>query len=80
MHAHTEPRTEYELTENWYHDAYRADFECFMGRCGPFNPAELAHFISTRTAVAYQQGMRFPRSSVTSSANGTSPCEPVDTA
>jgi hypothetical protein len=59
MHAHTEPRTEYELTENWYHDAYRADFECFMGRCGPFNPAELAHFISTRTAVAYQQGMRF---------------------
>ena len=53
------PNVEYELTENWYHDAYRADFECFMGRCGPFNPAELAHFISTRTAVAYQQGMRF---------------------
>jgi glycosyltransferase involved in cell wall biosynthesis len=59
MHAHTEPRTEYELTENWYHDAYRADFECFMGRCGPFDHAELARFISTRTTVAYEQGMRF---------------------
>src|SRR6267142_1037419 len=33
-HADTERRSEYELTEGWYHDAVRADFEAFFGRMG----------------------------------------------
>ena len=58
-HAHSEPRMEYELTEGWYHDAYRAGFESFAGRKGPFKPAELASFISDRVTPAYVQGVRF---------------------
>lgn len=58
-HAQTEPRLEYELTENWYHDAYRAGFECFVGRIGPFNPDELAKFVAARVTEAYLQGVRF---------------------
>lgn len=59
QHAHTEPRLEYELTEGWYHDAYRAGFETFAGRMGPFNEAELAAFISSRVSHVYLQGLRF---------------------
>ena len=33
-HAHTEPRMEYELTENWYHDAYRADSRPLLAEWG----------------------------------------------
>ena len=58
-HAHTEPRMEYELTENWYHDAYRAGFECFVGQVGSANAAEIAAFIAGRTVAAYAQGRRF---------------------
>ena len=58
-HAHTEPRMEFELTENWYHDAYRAGFECFVGQVGSANAAEIAAFIATRTVAAYTQGHRF---------------------
>jgi glycosyltransferase involved in cell wall biosynthesis len=59
QHAQTEPRMEYELTEGWYHDAYRAGFESFAGRIGPFNEAELASFISNRVSHVYLQGLRF---------------------
>lgn len=58
-HAHSEPRMEYELTEGWYHDAYRAGFESFAGRKGPFKPDELASFISQRVTPAYVHGVRF---------------------
>jgi glycosyltransferase involved in cell wall biosynthesis len=58
-HSHTEPRLEFELTENWYHDAYRAGFECFVGELGSTDPAALATFIANRTAPAYRQGQRF---------------------
>ena len=58
-HAHTEPRMEFELTENWYHDAYRAGFECFVGQVGSANATDLAAFIATRTVAAYTQGHRF---------------------
>jgi hypothetical protein len=50
---------EYELTEGWYHDAYRAEFEKFAGRMGRFNEAELASFISNRVSHVYLQGLRF---------------------
>jgi glycosyltransferase involved in cell wall biosynthesis len=58
-HAHTEPRMEFELTENWYHDAYRAGFECFVGQVGSVDSAEIAAFIASRTVPAYTQGQRF---------------------
>lgn len=58
-HAHTEPRMEYELTEAWYHDAYRAQYESFVGRIGPADFATLSNFITARVAPAYKQGIRF---------------------
>jgi hypothetical protein len=58
-HAQTEPRMEFELTENWYHDAHRAGFECFVGQVGSANAAEIAAFIAGRTVPAYRQGQRF---------------------
>jgi glycosyltransferase involved in cell wall biosynthesis len=60
-HAHTEPRMEYELTENWYHDAYRAGFETFVGRMGQMSPDKLAWFLAQRVTPAYTQGLRFAR-------------------
>lgn len=58
-HAHTEPRMEYELTESWYHDWHRAQYEVYVGRIGTANPQELANFINSRVGPAYMQGMRF---------------------
>jgi len=58
-HAQTEPRLEYELTENWYHDAFRAEYEIFIGRISSCDPDKLATFISQRVTKAYIQGARF---------------------
>ena len=58
-HAHTEPRMEFELTESWYHDSHRAQYEVFTGRIGAANPQELATFINSRVGPAYMQGTRF---------------------
>jgi glycosyltransferase involved in cell wall biosynthesis len=58
-HAHTEPRMEFELTENWYHDAHRAEYECFVGQLGSVNEVELAAFVAKRTVPGYLQGLRF---------------------
>jgi hypothetical protein len=60
-HSHTEPRMEYQLTENWYHDAYRAGFETFIGRMGQMSPDKLAWFLAQRVTPAYTQGVRFAR-------------------
>ncbi len=59
LHSQTVPRMEYELTESWYHDAHRAQYECFAGRFGPLDFAELSTFINSRVAQAYMQGARF---------------------
>ena len=58
-HAHTVPRMVYELTESWYHDAHRAQYECFAGRIGPSDFAQLSTFINIRVIPAYKQGSRF---------------------
>lgn len=59
-HAMTEPRMEYQLIENWYHDMHRASFEIYFGRMGPaMNRDRLAAAISYRTIPAYAQGTRF---------------------
>lgn len=58
-HAHTEPRMEFELTEAWYHDCNRAQYEVYVGRVGPTNPQELANIVNSRVGPAYMQGVRF---------------------
>jgi glycosyltransferase involved in cell wall biosynthesis len=59
-HAHTEPRAEYHLTEGWYHDSMRADYESFFGRMGqPYPPVSLALWLFNRTTPSYSQGIRF---------------------
>jgi glycosyltransferase involved in cell wall biosynthesis len=58
-HAHTEPRMEFELTEGWYHDCHRAQYEVYVGRGGQANPQELANFVNSRVGPAYMQGARF---------------------
>ena len=58
-HACTVPRMEFELTEAWYHDFHRAQYEIYVGRIGPVNPQQLASFVNTRVGPAYMQGTRF---------------------
>jgi hypothetical protein len=58
-HAQTVPRLEFELTEGARHDGIRAQFEAYVGRLGPDDPAALAAFISARVSPAYLQGHRF---------------------
>lgn len=57
-HAQTEPRAEYDLTEGWYHDMYRSDFEAYIGEMGRGTP-ENALFINRKTSLAYKQGVKF---------------------
>lgn len=58
-HAHTEPRLEFEMTEAWYHDFHRAQYELYVGRLGSSNPRELANFVNSRVGPAYMQGASF---------------------
>lgn len=58
-HAHTEPRLEYELTEGWYHDAYRAGFETFIGRMGELGPEKLGVFVAGRASPAFLTAVHF---------------------
>jgi hypothetical protein len=58
-HAQTSPRMEYELTETWYHDRLRSQFEVYFGRIGPQDPSEIAQFVHARVGPAYLQGFRF---------------------
>lgn len=57
-HAHTVPRTEFKLVENWYHDMYRADYELFLARAFPGHPKN-SEIVYQRTVSAYLQGVRF---------------------
>ena len=56
MHVHTEGRVEYSLTEGWYHDMYRADFELYAGEIGPGDNAKAIGMIA---AQAYLHSVRF---------------------
>ncbi|MHB0961362.1 MAG: glycosyltransferase family 2 protein [Pirellulaceae bacterium] len=63
-HAHTEPRLEYGLTEPWFHDKHRSDFELFYASLEPDTSdpkrvQEFVQFVSSRTIDAYLQGYRF---------------------
>lgn len=63
-HAHTEPRMEYEMTESWYHDKLRADYELFYAgmdedMSDPRKSREFMQFVGQRTVHAYLHGSRF---------------------
>lgn len=65
-HAQTEPRMEYNLTESWYHDKHRSDYELFAADMAlDFTQHEqvvnLAQFINGRVSQAYLQGLRFAK-------------------
>jgi len=55
-HAHTHPRLEYELTEAWYQDSSRSQFEVYLGRDGPSNDTEVAALVQRRMAPGYMPG------------------------
>ena len=59
-HIHTEPRGEYNLTEGWCHDKYRADFELYMGESGQGKP-ENAMAVSLFAGNAYLQAVKFAK-------------------
>jgi len=61
VHMHTVPRAEYNLTEGWYHDMYRADFEIYLGKIGGGSLEEIAAFVTNITGSAYLQGVRFSK-------------------
>jgi hypothetical protein len=50
---------EYELTETWYHDRLRSQFEVYIGRMGPGNATEVARLVQARVGPAYLEGFRF---------------------
>jgi glycosyltransferase involved in cell wall biosynthesis len=58
-HAHTEPRQEYNLTEAWYHDFHRSQYETYLGRIGSGDFSASSKFIDSRVNPAYLQGVRF---------------------
>lgn len=58
LHAHTIPRMEHSLTEGWYHDMHRAQFETFIGQ-NFSGTADNGILISKLTTNAYIQGVRF---------------------
>ena len=58
IHVQTEPRAEYNLTEGWYHDMYRADFEVFVGKTG-CGSLENAAALGIVAGNAYLKGVRF---------------------
>jgi hypothetical protein len=61
MHAHTVPRMEFDLTENWYHDRYRADYEIFLYDSGMRDLAQVARVVAECTAPVYKDGARFAK-------------------
>jgi len=59
-HAHTESRLEHELTEPWYHDHHRSDYELFIADfVEQADVAQVGHFVALRTAPAYVHAARF---------------------
>ncbi len=58
IHMHTVPRAEYDLTEGWYHDMYRADLEVYVGKIGCGSP-ENAAALGIAAGKAYLLGVRF---------------------
>jgi len=59
-HAQTVPRMEYSMTEAWFHDFNRAQYEKYIGRIGrSADPAAFANFLMRRTVGAYVVAIRF---------------------
>jgi len=61
QHAHTVPRMEFELTESWYHDAYRADHEIFLYDAGSRDLSKTAQTVAECTVKAYRDGARYAK-------------------
>lgn len=57
-HAMTEPRMEYNLTEPWYHDRHRSQFEVYIGEMGSGN-MDNAVFIASQTVSAFVHTIKF---------------------
>ena len=61
-HAHTAQRLEHELTESWYHDHHRSDYELFLADAVDRpDIAKVGHFIALRAAPAYVHAIRFAK-------------------
>ena len=61
-HAHTAQRLEHELTEPWYHDHHRSDYELFLADAVTQpDIAQVGHFIALRVAPAYVHAIRFAK-------------------
>ncbi len=59
LHIQTMPRSEYDLTEGWYHDKYRADLEVYLGKTGDGSLRENAALVGKVAADAYLQGVLY---------------------
>jgi glycosyltransferase involved in cell wall biosynthesis len=60
-HAHTVPRMEFELTESWYHDSYRADHEIYLFDSGIRDLPKAAQTVAECTVKAYRDAARFAK-------------------
>ena len=60
-HAHTVPRMEFQLTESWYHDHYRADHEIYLYDSGIRDLPKVAQTVAECTVKAYRDAARFAK-------------------
>lgn len=61
-HAHTADRLENELTEPWYHDHLRSDYELFLAEAvDQPDIAQVGHFIALRASRGYYHAIRFAK-------------------
>lgn len=61
QHAHTVPRMEFQLTESWYHDGYRADHEIYLFDAGLRELPEVAQTVAECTVKAYRDAARYAK-------------------
>jgi glycosyltransferase involved in cell wall biosynthesis len=61
QHAHTVPRMEFELTESWYHDCFRADHEIYLFDAGMRDLPGVAQTVAECTVKAYRDGARYAK-------------------
>jgi hypothetical protein len=61
-HAHTAERLEHELTEPWYHDHLRSDYELFLAEAvDQPDIAQVGHFIALRASRGYYHAIRIAK-------------------
>jgi glycosyltransferase involved in cell wall biosynthesis len=61
-HAETADRLELKMTEAWFHDSLRADWELFCASMGKLELYQVLNMVTNRTVPVYHQAQAYARS------------------